>query len=288
MKFFKRSLRLVPILIILIVLPRVSNFVRSMSPAQDGIDVHDLISVAFALTLGLGTVASSYFTRDEDPPDYDDEPTNPRERRRREREMAYYATMKNAVPAARVATVFFGVFDGAFNLADAVAGATEVGLLDIGGWRGTVNAIAVVMFGLGPTILAIVSAWVNSLIDRIPEDFEKPITKKEIDWMRTFMGNLGLQEYNAQNFLEDTNRTQRTFDEQETNVRERSEDISERVMQYLDEHSTNDFVPGPAQIIRDLNLRPTQKSSVHGITQRWLRNRNPWRTSQKPTNISSQ
>jgi len=266
MKFFKILQRVLPIFLILIVLPRVSSFVRTMSPQTPGPDVHDLISIMFALSLGVGTITSSYFSRNEDPPDYDDEPSSPKERRRRERELAYYATSKNAVVPARIAMLFFATFDGVFNLADAIYGASEVGLLDVPGAEGLAYKAAVAIFGLAPTVLAIVLSWTIAMVDRIPEDYERPITKKEIDWVRTIMGNMGLTEFNFRNLTGDVR-------DEQPNVRyEQPANVSEAVEEYLNSLPAGTEIPGPTEIVRALGLRPTQKSTVHGIVKRWTEN----------------
>ena len=107
MKLYKFLLRFIQIFVVLVVLPRVASFVGLLGNNVAGPDFHDLIRFAFAATLGLGTISTAYFSDETEPPDYDDEPTNPRERKRREREAVYYASMINAAPYARRAMFLF-------------------------------------------------------------------------------------------------------------------------------------------------------------------------------------
>ena len=59
MKFYRFLLRFIQIFVVLVVLPRVADFVGNLGYNQAGFDLHDLIRFAFAATLGLGTVATS-------------------------------------------------------------------------------------------------------------------------------------------------------------------------------------------------------------------------------------
>jgi len=253
-----------------------------MSAPNPDPDVHDFISIAFAATLGLGTISASYFTRDEDPPEYKDEPQNPREKKRREREAVYYATMKNAVSAARAATFAFAFMDGIFNLADALQGATETGMLDVS--RGPVRyayLMAVVLFGIGPTLLAVVISWTNSLVDRIPDDYTRHTTRKEMDLLRTFMGNLGLREYSSGDISALLERTDEQNEEDEpvrrTRQTEPRTETGKAILEYLQTNSTADRVPSTMEIVEALGLRETQKSTASENRSRFILNRDVWR-----------
>jgi hypothetical protein len=253
-----------------------------MSAPNPGPDVHDFISIAFAATLGLGTISASYFTRDEDPPIYKEEPQNTREKRRREREAVYYATMKNAVSAARAATFAFAFMDGIFNLADALKGATETGLLDAS--NGPVRyayLMAIVLFGIGPTLLAVVISWTNSLVDRIPDDYSRHTSRKEMDLLRTFMGNLGLREYSSGDISALLDRTDEQEEEDEpvrrTRRTEPRSEAGQAILEYLQENSTATHVPSTMEIVEALGLRETQKSTVSENRSRFILNRDIWR-----------
>lgn len=289
MKLFKRLLRLIPVLVVLVVLPRVASFVGNLGPIEPGLDLHDVIRFAFAASLGLGTIATSYFSNSSEPPEYEDEPTNPRERRRREREAAYYATMGMAAPYARSAMWLFAGLDGAFNLADAVMGAAANGLFDVANsyMRG-VYIVATVAFGVSPTILAIALTRLISLVDRIPEDYERPMSKKEVDWMRTIMGNLGLREYKASDYAEilgnsaempieprqlpeHVERTERT------EYPERVGDQSQRIWEYLEQNANAVRVPGVTEIRDALEEPKPSKSTISVARNKWIMQRDPFR-----------
>lgn len=156
MKFYKALLKFIQIFVVCVVLQRVASFVGLLGNNPAELDFHDLIRFAFAASLGLGTIATAYFSDDSDPPEYDDEPHNPRERKRREREAVYYATMKSAAPYARRAMWLVASLDGTFNLADAFYGASLTGLLNpqIHGNAIYLYGGATMAFGLSPTILA--------------------------------------------------------------------------------------------------------------------------------------
>lgn len=207
---YRSLLRFVQIAIVLVVLPRVASFVASLGNNGPGVDLHDIIAVAFAIVLGVGTFGSAYFSDNSVAPEYPDDPTSRREELRRIRERAYYATMLQAEPYARRSMILFAVLDGMFNLADALTGAAAAGRLtlvsDVGTLEGwllntpvIVYGIAVVLFGLSPTILSIYLARLNSMVDRIPTDYERPKNHREIDWGRTLLGALGIDERRASN-----------------------------------------------------------------------------------------
>lgn len=284
MKFYKRLLKFIPIFVVLVVLPRVADFVGKMSP-EGGI--HTLIRFAFAASLGLGTITTAYFSSGAEPPDYDDEPNNPRERRRREREAAYYSTMLTAAPYARNAMWLFAILDGLFNLADAMMSASANGLFDVE-THGSLTYLYIagtVIFGIAPTILAIALTRLISLVDRIPEDYEKPMTKKEFDWMRTVMGNLGLREYRsgqAAELLSENTRSEQPNNEQYSEpvyVRRTTEHRTgmqtERIRQYLEANS-NGSVPGVTEIRDALEEPKPSKSTISEVRSAWLQEINPF------------
>jgi hypothetical protein len=281
-KLYKRLMRFIQIAVILVVLPRVASFVTELSPHSPGLDIHDIIAWAFAATLGLGVISTAYFSDESPPPRYDEDPTTPKERKRREREAAYYTTMLQAAPYSRRALYVFAFLDGSFNLADALMGATANGLFDaestilVG-----VYIVATVLFGIAPTFLAIVLARVISMVDRIPEDYERPVTKREMDLMRTIMGNLGLKEYksgDAAALLSSSAERTPTEPGNEqvrgsavrsrtnlqnngsTEVRDRIVDFVERV--YADEAR----IPGPTEISEATGAT---KSYAHETRKRW-------------------
>jgi len=211
MRFYRWLLRFIQILVVLVVLPRVASFLGLLT-ADTGFGVHTVIRFAFAATLGLGTIATAYFSEHIDPPEYDEEPSNPREQKRREREAIYFATMNNAAPIARMAMLFFAFLDGTFNTADAFFGASQSGLLDpaINGNLIYVYGAAVFLFGVSPTLLSIVLARVITSVDRIPIGFEKPAGRNQIDLMATILGNMGMRAYTrsaAANLLTSEDRT---------------------------------------------------------------------------------
>jgi hypothetical protein len=291
-KFYRNLLRFIQIFVVLVVLPRVADFVGQLGPNSVGLDFHDVIRYAFAATLGLGTVATSYFSNETQPPEYDDEPTNPRERKRREREAVYYTTMLAAAPYARTAMWLLAVLDGTFNLADATMGAANNGLLNPSlGLLYVVYLVGTILFGLSPTILAIVLSRVNSMVDRIPEDYERPASRKEFDILRTVMGNLGLREYTPENMvavLPSSARSDRylpNVTEQEPNEYRTNEppnsvpkgDQADRITAYLDANTTPDHYPTVSEI-RDALAEPKPSKSTISVTRTaWLREYNPWR-----------
>jgi hypothetical protein len=288
-KFYRNLLRFIQIFVVLVVLPRVADFVGQLGPNAVGLDFHDVIRYAFAATLGLGTVATSYFSNETQPPEYDDEPTNPRERKRREREAVYYTTMLAAAPYARTAMWLLAVLDGAFNLADATMGAAGNGLLDPNlGFLYFVYLTGTILFGLSPTILAIVLSRVNSMVDRIPEDYERPASRREFDILRTVMGNLGLREYTSENIaavLPSSTRYLPNGIERSPNERRRNQpsngvprgDQADRIVAYLVANSTPDYFPTVSEI-RDALAEPKPSKSTISVTRTaWLREYNPWR-----------
>lgn len=197
MSFYKGLLRFVQLGVVLVVLPRVASFLALLG-GEPGFDIHDLIRVAFAATLGLGVMATSYFSELVLAPEYDDEPNNPRERKRREREAVYFAAMNNAAPIARRAMWVFAFLDGTFNLADAFYGASRSGIIDPtlqGSALSIVYGFATFIFGIAPTLLAIVLSRVISVVDRIPKGFEKTPSGIQVDMLYTIMRNMGLNVY---------------------------------------------------------------------------------------------
>ena len=273
MKFYKFLLRFIPIFIVLVVLPRVASFVGLIGNNAPGFDLHDIIRFAFAASLGLGTIATAYFSDETEPPEYDDEPNNARERKRREREAIYFAAMLNAAPYARGAMILFAFLDGTFNLADAFYGATGSGLLDPtmhGQIEVYLYGAATFLFGVSPTILAIVLSRVNSMVDRIPVDYERPANKRQVDLLRTVMGNLGLQEFRYSD-------AERLTSPADHNLPDRSNRTNghgqtERIIAYLDARYANDPTEFPTipEIQEALQPNPPAKSTVSEVRSRWL------------------
>ena len=286
MKFYKILLKLIQIAVVLVVLPRVSEFVGQLGPPTP---MHDVIRVAFALTLGLGTISTSYFANDQPPPEYDDEPPNPRERKRREREAVFFATMLNAAPAARKAMILFAFLDGTFNLADAVRGAYQNGMFDVAQQGQALTSLylfATVLFGLAPTILAMMLSYVISLVDRIPMDYERPPTnKREIDWVRTVMGNLGFREFRAGEALAVPDRRPILPPRIERPItrspgRPNGEQQA-RIFAYLDEHATADHMPSVRSIQADLDDPKPSISTISDARRVWLNRYDPWQQQAK-------
>ncbi len=265
MKFYKFLLRFIQIFVVLVVLPRVASFVGLLGNNQTGLDFHDLIRFAFAATLGLGTISTAYFSDETEPPDYDEEPANPRERRRREREAVYYASMINAAPYARRAMFLFAFLDGSFNLADAMFGASSTGLLDpaLHGPLIYVYGTATFLFGVAPTILAIVLAKVISMVDRIPEDYERPASRKEMDVLRTIMGNLGLREYRAGEAAE-------LYHARPALPEPMNGGQAARIRDYLERHYREGQVPTIPEIQHGLGAPVPSKSTVSVARAQWL------------------
>jgi hypothetical protein len=286
MKFYKKLLKFIPIFVVLVVLPRVADFVGHMSPP--GI-VPTLIRFAFAASLGLGTIATAYFSDEAQPPIYDDKPANPRERRRREREAAYYAAMLTAAPYAKRAMWLFATLDGTFNLADAAMGAAQNGLFrtETHGSLAYLYAAGTIIFGIAPTVLAIALTRLISLVDRIPEDYERPISTREMDWMRTIMGNLGLKEYRAGKAAElitGERSPERTYDFPESVRRMPAErrtngGQTERIIEYLNNHTREGRVPGVTEIREALEEPKPSKSTISEVRTAWLNQYNPWRAN---------
>jgi len=290
MKFYKGLLHFIQIFVVLVVLPRVADFVGQLGPVNVGLDFHDLIRFAFAATLGLGTVGTAYFSDETQPPQYDDEPANPRERRRREREAAYYATMLQAVPYARRAMWLFAILDGSFNLAEAVRGAAQNGLFDVerlGNFLVGIYGSAAVLFGIAPTVLAIVLSRVISMVDRIPEDYERPISKKEFDILRTIMGNLGLKEYRsgdaalllsgALSAEEGAVRSPaRSTNERRTSglLNNGRHEQRDRIYAYINQiWEAVQHTPGTTEISHNCTVA---KSYAHEVLQQWRNQFDPW------------
>lgn len=207
MSKYRILLRLVQVFIVAVVMPRVASFVSTLGPDSDKFEVHDFVGFFFALTLVLGTIGSAYFTDATPAPEYEDEPRNRYEERRREREAAYYKTMHQTVPYARKSMILFAVLDGVFNLADAVLEAQALGRFVLGDtWvhnaSVSIYAMAVLFFGLSPTIASVYLSKLLSMVNRIPDDYERARKTKSVDWVRTVMGNLGWREYTARDRVE--------------------------------------------------------------------------------------
>ena len=281
MKFYKFLLRFIQIFVVLVVLPRVANFVGLLGSPSAGFNIHDLIRFAFAATLGLGVISTAYFSDDAEAPVYEDEPNNSRERRRREREAVYFASMQNAAPYARRAMFLFAFLDGSFNLADAMYGASASGLLDPAA-QGTVLVIvygtATFLFGVAPTILAIVLAKVISMVDRIPADYERPATRRQIDLLRTVMGNLGLREYSSGDVvnlygsgvrLAETSNPELPAVVRRTNRAEGEQ--TARIIAYLETNATPEYLPKLSEIQTALGDPIPSKSTVSVVRNEWLR-----------------
>ena len=283
MKFFKILLKFVTIAVIAVVLPRVSSFVFGIG--EENL-VHRAISIAFALTLGLGTISTAYFTNFDQAPEYDDEPTNPRERKRREREAVYYATMLQVAPVATVAMIVLAMLDGTFNLADAINGAVAKGVFDAmpanADWvmqaSRTLNFIAVVVFGVAPTIIAVLLAKVSSMVDRIPMDYERPSSKKQIDYVRTLMGNMGFKEFragDAAKLLSDG--SEGVANTKQPNVRRtpnrrtpNTGSQHERIVELLDQNADPNNPPSITQIQNNLTDPVPSRSTISVARNAWL------------------
>ncbi len=277
MQFYKGLLHFIQIFVVLVVLPRVADFVSQLGPADS--TLHNLIRFAFAATLGLGTIATAYFSDETQPPEYDDEPQSPKERRRREREAVYYTAMLQAAPYARGAMYLFAFLDGSFNLAEAVRGASANGLFDVetnGGWA-YLYMLATILFGVAPTIMALVLSRVSSMVDRIPSGYERPVSRKEFDLLRTVMGNLGLKEYRSSDaavLLSAANEPENELLLPERTVR-RSENIktngyhetAERIFAYCETIWQNESrVPGPTEVAQNLEV---SKGYAHKVIGDW-------------------
>lgn len=283
MKFYKTLLRAIQIAVICVVLPRVASFVGKLGPGVPGFDVHDIISVAFAVTLGIGTVATAYFSNETRAPEYDDEPSSPRERRRREKEVVYYTAMFKVAPYARTAMWIFAFLDSMFNLAEAFFGAYANGLFDVakyGQFTVGIYVFATFVYGISPTLLAIFLSRVIAMVDRVPEGYEKP--KRGIDVTRTVMGNLGLREYKytEAESIEPRTNTERTqthrtpnvavptngrtpTDGRENLINAGSTEVRDRIVEYIQATWANETrVPGPTETSEALGVSKSYASTV--------------------------
>lgn len=283
MAFYKQLLRFIQIFVVLVVLPRVASFLALLGGNPDGFDIHDLIRIAFAASLGLGTVATAYFSESVDPPEYDEEPTNPRERKRREREAVFFATMNNAAPIAQRALILFATLDGTFNLADAFYGASQTGILDIyaNGYLAYVYGAATFIFGISPTVLSIVLARVISAVDRIPVGFDKPASRNQVDAVATIMSNMGfrlIRRSDAANLLtsedqapEPVRRTPNT-EHRTSNTEHRTNgsiDQRGRIVEYLNSRHW-DEMPSISQIQQGIGEPIPSRSTVSTVRSEWL------------------
>ena len=279
MKFYKWLLRFVQLAVVLVVLPRVASFVGLLGYNNEGFDIHDLIRFSFAGLLGLGTIATAYFSENVEPPEYEDEPNNIREQKRREKEAVYFASMNNAAPFAMRALIVFAFLDGTFNLADAMYGANLTGILDPN--QGPLYYVylgATFFFGISPTFLSIMLARLISATDRIPEGFEKTANRKQFDIMRTVMGNLGLKEYSAtdtsklltggSNATEQRDaRTERIVSYSPNGNGEQAE----RITEYLSSQQWNE-IPSISQIQEALGDPVPSRSTISVARRKWAEN----------------
>jgi len=290
MRTYKALLRFIQVAVICVVLPRVASFVGKLGPGTGGFDVHDIINIAFAITLGVGTVATSYFSNETRAPVYDEEPTSLKEKRRRERESAYYAAAQNAAPYAMRAMWIFAFLDSAFNSAEAFLGAYANGLFDVakyGVFMVGVYFVATLLFGISPTLLAIYLSRVISMVDRIPEGYEKP--SRGIDVTRTVMGNLGLREYTHTNVKAEEPTNERTnVQRTEEIVRPEngranllnagSTEVRDRIVAYVQgTWDATGVVPGPSQVSRDLDV---SKSYASTVISEWRNSFDPFKDAQ--------
>ena len=242
-----------------------------------GFDFHDIIRFAFAATLGLGTISTAYFSDETEPPEYDEEPANPRERKRREREAVYFASMQNAAPHARRAMWLFAFLDGTFNLADAAFGASSTGLLDMAlhGKLVYIYGGATFLFGVAPTILAIVLSKVISMVDRIPEDYERPASRRQMDLLRTIMGNLGLRRVHGRRggrslrFAEPNSRTEPRLPAPHRNGGGVGEQAA-RIYEYMDIFCNPSHIPTLMEIRDALDDPKPSKSTISVARNEWL------------------
>jgi hypothetical protein len=287
MSLYRGLLKFIQIFVVLVVLPRVASFLAQLGGNPNGFDIHDVIRFAFAATLGLGTIATAYFSEHVDPPEYDDEPSNPREAKRREREAVYFVTMNNAVPVARVAMLVFAFLDGTFNTADAFYGASQTGLLNpSNGYLAYLYASATFLFGISPTVLSIMLARVISSVDRIPHGFEKPAGRNQIDLLATILGNAGFRTYTrsaAANLLTSEDRTpeqpvrrtpnteQRTVRQLPERVRngEQNTDQRARIFEFLNSQQWEEM-PSISTIQEGVGSPFPSRSTISEARRAWL------------------
>ena len=122
---------------------------------------------------------------------------------------------------------------------------------------------ATFLFGVAPTVLAIVLAKVISMVDRIPEDYERPTSRREMDLMRTIMGNLGLREYKAGDAAE-------LYSSRQKALPERTIRQADRIYAYLEQHYTEDRVPTIPEIQMGLGEPVPSKSTVSVERANWI------------------
>lgn len=268
MTFYRRLLKIVQIFVILVVLPRVASFLALLGGQPGQLDAHDIIRWAFALALGSGVVATSYFSEELQVPEYDDEPqpNNRREIKRREREAAYFAAMNNIVPKARRALWVFAFLDGSFNLGDAVYSANQNGLFDPArnGYWVILYVIVTITFGISPTVLSAVLSRVISATDRVPtlEDLGKPRTNEPV-----------FVTAREPNRIETTERP--LIGERTANIRTPNKsgppgEQSGRIIHYLDMvYEQTGTLPSYSQIQAALGDPIPSKSTLSAAVNRW-------------------
>jgi hypothetical protein len=276
MRFYKALLKAVPIAVLTVVLPRVASFTYHLG--AQGI-VHWVISSAFAILLGLGVIGTSYFSDFAEIPEYDEE-VSPRskEGKRREKELAYYTAMMQAAPYAQRAMYVFAVLDGVFNLADALIGADANGLFAAQNqFLSGVYYGATVIYGISPTILSILLSRLASMIDRIPDGYEKA-HRDEIDWIRTIMGNLGWREFKAEDDEAESVSVSVSVSGNETETESRRRPgVSKKdlVWRYLDTYATPETMPtidDIKQAIREDAGVNVSTGSISEARSQWLEN----------------
>jgi len=273
LNFYRYLLRFVQIFVVLVVLPRVASFLGLLGNTQGQLDIHDLIRWSFAIALGFGVVATSYFSQTAQVPEYEEEPNpgNRKEIRRREKEAAYFAAVNSVVPVARRALLVFALLDGTFNLGDALYGANANGLFDTnthGQALVAIYVIVTIVFGIAPTTLSMVLTRVIAAVDKIPTELEngQPVrnvlTSEQIEYRlaNTVRSNT---EPNTEHRIPNTVR-------QNIERRTANGGQANRITEYLSEHyGRTGMVPSINTVVNALDDPKPSRSTVSTVTNLW-------------------
>jgi len=281
LNFYRYLLRFVQISVVLVVLPRVASFLGLLGNTPGQLDIHDLIRWSFAIALGFGVVATSYFSQTVQVPEYEEDPSpnNRREIKRREKEAAYFAAVNNVVPVARGALLVFAFLDGTFNLGDALYGANANGLFDAamhGVALVAVYVIVTIVFGIAPTLLSVVLTRVIAAVDKIPTELENSqpvrnvLTSEQIE--RQAFGERTVNSVRQLPNTEQGSPEQRTPNTIRQNIERRTAngEQANRVTEYLSEHyDRTGSVPSISTVINALDEPKPSRSTVSVATNLW-------------------
>lgn len=276
MSIYKSLLKFVPIFVVLVVLPRVASFLALLGNSPGELDMHDLIRWAFAAALGLGVIATSYFSQEVHPPEYEDEAPNPREKKRREKEAAYFAAVNNAVPVAKRALIVFAILDGTFNLGDALNGASTNGLFNPlvhGAALVALYVMITIIFGISPTLLSVVLTRVVAAVDKIPMELENKPVRNVLISEQPEQRSIPV-EHRLPNGVRALPNSEQGFGghngHKTPNTRPANGEQSNRITEYLQaEYDRTGSVPSISQVIDALAEPKPSRSTVSVATNAW-------------------